>query len=289
MMAGIVAAARPAPSTAPAVLWTPLNMAVVPQLYLDAQDSVVTDVSGACSAISNLGAMGSSGDFLQATAARRPAINASGVNGKRVLQFDGVDDVLTGNTTQQLGLMRNASAGWSFEVVKKRTQDVSGAAGRIVFDCRNGTTNVRFGTLAHSPSAGAQNKPTLQIMRLDGGAASALSAAAASGVEYEMRLLHVNYATGVGVIYTGGVISSNNPTLSSTGNTSDTPSFAPISVGAYNTGVAAADIDLASIVVGRTALAATEIDKLFGWAAHKYGLAANLPTDHPYKTLPPTV
>jgi hypothetical protein len=66
-----------------AVLWTPLNMATVPQIYLDAQDSVVTDVSGACSAISNLGAMGANGDFSQSTSGNRPAILAAELNGKR--------------------------------------------------------------------------------------------------------------------------------------------------------------------------------------------------------------
>ena len=54
------------------VLWTPLNMATVPQIYLDAQDSVVTDVSGACSAISNLGGlwvlMGTSSKLTQRAA-----------------------------------------------------------------------------------------------------------------------------------------------------------------------------------------------------------------------------
>jgi hypothetical protein len=29
------------------------------------------------------------------------------------------------------------------------------------------------------------------------------------------------------------------------------------------------------------------IEKLEGWAAHYYGLTANLPSGHPYKTSPP--
>jgi hypothetical protein len=33
----------------------------------------------------------------------------------------------------------------------------------------------------------------------------------------------------------------------------------------------------------------TEIDKLFGWAAHKWGLPAKLPSDHPYKSTPPAI
>jgi hypothetical protein len=62
MIGGIVASAAPVNvQAAPAVLWTPLNMATVPQIYLDAQDSVITNIGGVCSAITNLGAMGAAG------------------------------------------------------------------------------------------------------------------------------------------------------------------------------------------------------------------------------------
>lgn len=268
-------------------LWTPLNMAVVPQIYLDAHDSVVTDVSGACSAISNLGAMGSSGSFSQATAGRRPQILAAELAGKRVLRFDGVDDVLLGDATQQKDLLRNVGAGWSFEVLKKRTSDASGAASRIVFDCRSGTTGVRFGTLAGNSSAGDQNKPRIQASRLDGGIAGVLSAAVTS-TAYSMRLFHVDFSTGVGSIYVNGTLAISNAALVDAGNTSNTAAAAPLSIGAFNTGILAADVDLASIAIDKTALAAGDIARLFGWAAHKYGLTASLPAGHPYKTVAPT-
>lgn len=287
MMAGVVAAAARPLSPVVAVLWTPLNMATVPQIYLDAQDSVVTDVGGACSAISNLGAMGASGNFSQATAGRRPEILAAELNGKRVLRFDGTDDVLLGDTTQQKDLLRNVGAGWSFEVIKKRTTDASGAASRIVFDCRNGATSVRFGTLAGTATAGEQNRPRIQVIRLDGGTSGALTAGVAS-TAYSMRLFHINYATGRGDIYVDGVLVGGSPTLVDAGSTSNTPSIAPLSIGAFNTGIIATDMDMASMVIDRIALSAGDIDRLFGWAAHKYGLTTNLPGGHPYKTVAPT-
>ena len=269
-------------------LWTPLNMATVPQIYLDAQDSVVTDVSGFASAISNLGAMGANGDFSQGTATNRPSILAAELNGKRVLRFDGTNDVLLGNTTQQKDLLRNVSAGWCFEVIKKRTADASGAASRIVFDCRGGTGGNRFTTIAGRNVAGEQNKPTLEVRRLDADTTGRIASTATS-TAYSLRLFHMDYATGLGEIYIDGAVSASDASLTSAGSTSDTASNAALSVGAFNTGIVAADIDLAAIVVDKVALSAGDIDKLFGWAAHKYGLTANLPGGHPYKTVAPTV
>lgn len=44
---------------------------------------------------------------------------------------------------------------------------------------------------------------------------------------------------------------------------------------------------LKCFMAGKTKPTELEIQKLFGWAAHKYGLTENLPIDHPYKNTPP--
>lgn len=54
-------------------------------------------------------------------------------------------------------------------------------------------------------------------------------------------------------------------------------------------GAAGFDGRIAAIVFGNTQLTQLERQKLEGWAAHKYGLTGNLPNDHPYKTLVPTL
>jgi hypothetical protein len=45
--------------------------------------------------------------------------------------------------------------------------------------------------------------------------------------------------------------------------------------------------DLGELIVTRTALATAERQRLEGYAAHKWGLAASLPVGHPYKSAPP--
>lgn len=56
-------------------------------------------------------------------------------------------------------------------------------------------------------------------------------------------------------------------------------------------GIAGADRwltgDLGELILTRTALTADEQERLEGYAAHKWGLAASLPSDHPYRNAPP--
>jgi len=270
-------------------LWTPLNMATVPQIYLDAQDSTVTDVSGFASAISNLGAMGANGDFSQGTAGSQPAILTAELNGKRVLSFDGSNDLLLGASTAQRDLFRNKPAAWSFVVYKKRTTDGS-AMTRRIFHCSNGSNaNTRFAVHA-SNNPGGTNTPALSVQRLDADTPTALIATGPHVGAYVMALVAINYSTRAGRIYIDGSMDAENTTLTaSTGNTSNTTSANSLSIGARYDGILLADIDLAAITLSNTYPSDSDIDKLFGWAAHKYGLSDSLPVEHPYKTTAPTV
>jgi hypothetical protein len=288
MIPGIVAAQMRVASGA--ALWTPLNMATVPQIYLDAQDSTVTDVSGFASAISNLGAMGSDGDFSQATADIRPAILAAELNDKRVLSFDGVNDVLLGSTDDQRNIFRNKPAAWGFVVFKKRTADGSWRLRRI-FNASNGNnSNPRFAIDYAMTNSGIPNAPGLSAMRIDGQAPASLTATAGHSGSYLMLLCTMDYSTRTGRVYINGSLDAENTALTvSAGNTSDSITFNNLSIGALYNATQPADIDLATLTLNNATPSASDIDKLFGWAAHKYGLTASLPGGHPYKTTAPTV
>lgn len=284
MIPGIVAASRRLPAASLA-LWTPLDMSVVPQIYLDAQDSAVTDVSGFASAISNLGAMGSNGDFSQATADNRPTILEAELNGNRVLSFDGINDELTGTNTTVKGLFRNKNAAWALLIYKRRG---AGATAARIFHASTGVDgNSRFILFAGLSST--TYVPIMSVRRLDGDTTANLSAAgdAANGV-FAMTLGAINYGTRTGRIYVNGALSAENAALTAaTGATSDTASFEAITLGARAGGIVPANVDIAAAIISNTYPADSDIDKLFGWAAHKYGLTANLPSGHPYKTTPP--
>lgn len=272
-------------------LWTPLNMSVVPQIYLDAQDSVVTDVSGFASAISNLGAMGVDGDFSQATAGNRPSILAAELNGKRVLRFDGTDDRMQGASVAQKGMFRNITSAWAYAVVKKRTTDAS-AINRLIISASEGASvGVRFRANMGVSTTGQENKPALSARRLDGTTPGALAGTASIVGSYLMAMFEANYTTRTGRIYINGSLAAENATMiDSAGATSDTDSQEPLALGSFPSQAAGfSDMDLAAIVVSNTEPSASDIYKLFGWAAHKYGLTASLPAGHPYKSAAPTV
>lgn len=288
MIPGIVAGQMRA--AAGGGLWTPLNMAAVPQIYLDAQDSVVTDVSGFASAISNLGAMGSTGDFTQSTAANRPAILAAELNGQRALSFDGTADHMIGSTADHKAIFRDAPAAWVFAVCKKRTADGSDTT-RVLFTSAQGvSTGTRFSTLLGSTISGASNNPVVQGRRVDGGTfASGVSSVESSG-GYMMLFTAVDFTNQNALIIIDATqVFENLDFLDTAGNTSDTASFSSNGLGATSSGAAPADMDLACMIISHEYPSIDDIDKLNGWAAHKYGLTANLPGGHPYKTVAPTV
>ncbi|WNV50592.1 hypothetical protein [Pseudomonas phage Rollin] len=286
MIPGIVAQRRAA-GGAP-VLWTPLNMATVPQIYLDAQDSVVTDVLGFASAISNLGAMGSDGDFSQATAGNRPSILAAELNGKRILRFDGADDCIKCASAAGLALFRNVPAAWAFTVHKKRGLDGS-PTNRIFFYSLDGAGGYRFLLINGNATAGRVNKPSMFAKRLDAHSPAGLDSPNVVQGAYCLSLSSINFSTREAVLRENGSVAASTATLTvDTGNTSNTSSPS-MAIGAFHTGVASTDVDLAAIVIGNVQPSAGEFEKMEGWAAHKYGLTANLPSGHPYKTVAPTV
>lgn len=267
--------------------WTPLNMAIVPQIYLDAQDSTVTDNGGA-SMISNLGALGVLGDFSQAAApSARPAILDAELNGNRVLRFDGTNDYLSCATGAALNVFKNSAAAWAFIVYKKRTVDGSAASRAIFQAATNVSGQSRFSARA-STSSGTANCPAMLGRRLDGDALVALTSTPAVVNNYALVMHRAVFSTRAGEIRVNGAVYASNSTLFASAGSTSGSSSAEVVLGAATPGASFADMDLAAIVIGNTNPSDSDILKLEGWAAHKYGLTANLPGGHPYKTVAPT-
>jgi len=60
--------------------------------------------------------------------------------------------------------------------------------------------------------------------------------------------------------------------------------------GSFNTGTSLSQLwqgDLCEVVITTTTLSTADSERLEGYLAHKWGLTANLPAGHPYKTTPP--
>lgn len=268
--------------------WTPASLLVPPHLWLDENSSVTDAGAGACSQWNDRS--GNAYHFVQATGANRPLIVAAGLNGKRTIRFDGTSQRMTTAVAGSGSIYRNTGAGWAFAVYKKTGTD-GGATSRTLFTATNGSD----GSSRFVVNAGVNaNTPALFARRLDGDATATLHAASASGTAFHMLMWRMDWANGDGFIDVDGANSSSNLALTSSGNTSDTSSVRVLMLGGYpgdvsgSAAVNLSDVEVGTVLSGSGSMpSAAEVDKLFGWAAHNWGLAANLPSGHPYKSAPP--
>ncbi len=80
-------------------------------------------------------------------------------------------------------------------------------------------------------------------------------------------------------------------TIYTTGVTATSDSSADIGLGgnSYNTATRASNNEYAEVLVFARLLTTTELEMVEGYLAHAWGLAANLPGGHPYKSAPPSI
>jgi hypothetical protein len=83
----------------------------------------------------------------------------------------------------------------------------------------------------------------------------------------------------------GGAATKNNDRESTP--TTSNPSF-PLQIGSRGDGSVPLTGYISEIVIMDALATTTDRQKLEGYLAHKWGLADNLPSDHPYKSAPPT-
>lgn len=261
-------------------LWSPAQLASKPKVWLDDSSSLVT----VSSAVSTWGdRSGNAWDFTQPTSGVRPTLGALG--SARAVVFDkSASNRLSNGSDAARDLHRNTGAAWGF-VVFRRT--ATGAATEVFFGSSTGplSADARFRMDINS------EKPRLAARRLDGVAAETLlGTASLTASQTYMMLIQIDYAsTRVGSIYLDGTLDSSRTWGFAAGNTSDTRSLGSLSVGSNMNGSEAyfGGSMLAMLSGNGSILGAGDIDKIFGWAAWRYGLQANLPIGHPYKNSPP--
>lgn len=269
-----------------AVPWTPADLTLAAKVWLD-DDSTVTDAgSGACSQWNDRSA--NLYHYTQATSTRRPLIVNAGINGRRLIRFDGTSDVLASTVTGVKTVMRNTSSGWAFFVWQRQVSTGGGSDRVLLVFTTNAATNSRFTVAIDRPAN--PNKISATVRRLDADSATTLASATSVNSGWHMGLVTMDWAAGDLMIYVDGALDAQNLSATTSGSTSNTDSAENPCVGAVVQALSSfADVDLAALLVGSGGLpSSTEVDKLFGWAAHRYGLTSLLPSSHPYKLDPPT-
>jgi len=84
-----------------------------------------------------------------------------------------------------------------------------------------------------------------------------------------------------------GFINGSASDTTGTTNTTSISNSNVFDIGSRAVGAGMVNGDIAEILVGGATLDTNERQKIEGYLAHKYGLEANLPSDHPYKSAAP--
>jgi hypothetical protein len=260
-------------------LWTPADITTA--LWLDAADSsTLFDAVSGGSLVAADGAVarwedksGNARHATQSTSGERPQRKTSIVNGRDVLRLDGGDSMsvphssdlnLQIGTSTAISCYRKAAG---FRIMQKKNGAGALQADSWFFDDGTvfsvaGTFTIDYATNqnANQFDVGVWNGTTLSHFR--------------NGT----KLTPTTANSGTIV---GGEI---DPTLTPAANT-DALFIGRRQNPSGTTGIMTGD--LLEIVLVGTSLSTSDRQKAEGYLAHKWGLTANLPSDHPYKNIPP--
>jgi hypothetical protein len=244
-------------------IWNPSMITTA--LWLDAADeSTVTTVGGAVSQWNDKSGNGRNA----AESFNRPAFTANGLNSKNVVTFDGVND----------RLIINSSFLESYPfLIACVVKENNGGFGGVITTHGN--------TLDNSPALKINSSRKYQF---DSGGPSPV-----------IGILESVSTGAAWSLVCGRSISSNDHALFFNGSAEQTSSIAlTISGAAPSTYLGTyralandtnfAAFNLAELIVLSSGVTDAVLEKIDGYLAHKWGLTANLPNDHPYKTVGPT-
>lgn len=273
MIPGIIAASV-------AAGWDPGDMTVPPYFWLD--DTSVVASSGAASLW--LDRSGNGVSFEQGSSGNRPAVIAGAVNGLQCLRFDGADDYLLSGGTAARDFARNKGYAWVLSVLRRRTGSSAGCVIGVNNDGGSPSARINMGLNypAESDMYSTSSRTTATPEAL-------LTASAVAPLsEWHMLLQEYDYAGNRIAIWSDGeMVSELTSAWASGGNTADAASGFALRIGSFPTGGNFLSADMAAQLGGHQTFATSDMDRLFGWAAWRYGLQGNLPSGHPYKDAPP--
>jgi hypothetical protein len=270
------------------VNWDP--SLITTALWLDAADaSTITTVSGAASQWNDKSGGGI--NFAQSSSTLRPATGSESLNSKNVITFDGTNDNMTAGNV--LNAVWTGSAFNIFFAAKNN--NVNSSNGLILgknssspLDLRQFASYIRTN---RSQLATFYTPDTFNLTVVDGSTNISNSQWVICSQAYtNTGSGSANTTTRVAMTVNGAV---ETPVVTfSIGNLGTIQSAsgllsigASVADGTQNTGNLNGAI--AEIVVTSSVLSTLNRQKTEGYLAHKWGLTANLPSDHPYKVNPP--
>ena len=246
--------------------WTPAQITTA--LWLDASDAGTVDASSVGQWNDK---SGNGRNATQGTAANKPTYTAAGQNGLNVLTFDGTNDWMAiPDSTNPSG------ASGTFAACKPT--HTAAATGLIIGRAYN------WGPwYLSSTTTGASARYNLGRNGVD--EASAIVTGLTNSTNKILSGTYNN--TNVSLSVDGGTAVNTAYAFNPIYNTNDSST-----IGAFRSGSSIAGVFgglVYEIIVVHSAPSQDTIQRIQGYLAHKWGLTANLPAGHPYKSAAPTV
>jgi hypothetical protein len=274
--------------------WTPADIST--SIWFDADDANSITLSG--SSVVQWNDKSGNGIHADGGFTNKPTVAASSLGGRSTLAFGGsaalrlVNQSTLGiNPTGAGNLFRN-KAGASFAVLYRVNPADTSATSRWAFNWSNGTTpnNTRVGIRTYT-SGYAYNGAVLARRRLDGDSALFEGDATNHGNAWLIVTAYVDFSGQAGKIFVDGTLVEAPTSWGTSGNTSDTQSQ-NATIGAFvSSGSSISEVmrgNIAEIVAFDSVFNDDTRQRLEGYLAHKWSLTASLPSDHPWKVIPPT-
>lgn len=261
-------------AAAPSVPWTPSSLTSV-VAWWDASDSATVTYSTGTS-VSNWSSKVGSYALTQATSSKQPSHSGS-VNSKSTIVFDGNSDALSvgsfdltaGGQKFSIWLVATAANTADDMVFAEQSFNFNGTPGAFIY-YRTSTKSLHLakkanGWAAWESSSLLTTTPAIGIGTHDGTLSS------------DESKVYFN-----GALNGAAVSGYNNDTNGN--NISDT-----LYVGSRYNSSLYLNGQICEIGFTTTAMSLDDRQKLEGYLAHKWGLTASLPSDHPYKSAAPTI
>ncbi|KAF5043645.1 Bacterial Ig domain protein [anaerobic digester metagenome] len=249
---------------AAAPFWTPDLLSLA--LWLDASDPETITLNG--STISQWAdKSGNDRHATQATATKQPALILSALEGRSLLRFDGSNDYL-----EAPAVLNTSSPSGAIFVVCKQSGSSTGAllstrplsAGQGWTVRMNNATQLAYYNIGYSVSPSGSNLATKP---------------SGYGIVSFVRGANSVFFVVNGICETFQAWSGN-----------DVSSYGKTAIGSENAGTGSfLNGDVCEIIVLEHVPSTSDRERIEGYLAHKWGLAANLPAGHPYKTEAPIV
>jgi hypothetical protein len=262
-------------------IWNPSMISTA--LWLDAADAgTVTTVSGAVSQWNDKS--GNSRNAVEVAGVSKPTLATAVQNNLNTIRFNGTQAFSVPNA---VSMTRNIG---SFSVIAIRKFAALPATEQNIFRANTNSAGSRvlFG------AGVTANKAQVGGRRLDADSfASVVSSGDVSTTLFEIQSGIYDYANSDLYLHINGTLIASSTSFLTNGSTSDTDSQlvaisgggagggAPFTSGFFNG-------DIGELVALPTAASLDTRQRIEGYLAHKWGLEANLPNDHPYKTTGPT-